>query len=172
MVFIGMRNNIQVFGLPRSGTNFIEYTLRVNILGLDYVPLNDDKLFGSNSDDLIISNNITGSVKHAWPSMDYSDYVIVIYKDYDKWVESIKRKDWYMYPVDYGTYSKYIDYGMSLPKDKCIVVNHDWVVNNYKSFLYMIENKFGYKVKDDWSQPKKRFNMDCGISWSDDNYIE
>ena len=143
-------NKIQVFGLPRSGTNFIEWTLRNNF-GMDVSPMHE------------IQNDVEGSFpywtdfKHGYPTLSHSQFAVVIWKDYDEWKESIKRQGW-VYQVSKETHQKYIDKGIELGEN-CIVVNHRWAVENYNELLNTISSKFGVKLVDNPIQPNKRIDM-------------
>lgn len=153
------KNIIQVFGLHRSGTNFIEWTLKNNFEGLEYdgraewystVP--GDEQYGG-----------TQSLKHTWPSLVFSDYAIVVRREYESWRRSVRNKFFYC-KFTKDTYNYYYDIARNLDSDKTIFVEFEWVVENYEEFLFMIENKFGFKVKKDWYQPTRRLATDGGES--------
>ena len=81
-----MLNTIQVFGLPRSGTNFLEWSIVNYIDNIDYenkyqaCDVMGLKKYGKRI-----------SLKHSLPTHNHSKYVIVIYKDFEKWSKSYKR---------------------------------------------------------------------------------
>ena len=159
------KNHIQVFGLPRSGTNFIEYTIQFNLVGVEYEKLFDyPNVKGDN-----MNKKNKQSVKHLYPTLEYSDYAIIIYRDYVEWDSAVKRIGWDL-DISFDEYLKYINIGYCLPEDKRVIVNHRWVVENYSEFLDMLVDKFGVVVKEDWEQPKKRFKFNGGRVWSDTDY--
>lgn len=81
-----MKNTIQVFGLPRSGTNFLEWSIIEYFDGIKYVNIYEIcDVSGLN----IFGNN--AAVKHSLPKLKYSDHIVVIYKDFEKWSKSYKK---------------------------------------------------------------------------------
>jgi hypothetical protein len=114
-VNLNYRNKIQVYGLPRSGTNFIEWTLRNNFYNVDY-------------NNIAATNEVKGSgphetlLKHNYPTLDNSDGVIVIYKEFDEWKRSLKRAGMYLL-IDEEAHLDYINRGHALDKDKVIVTD-------------------------------------------------
>jgi hypothetical protein len=160
------KNKIQVFGLPRSGTNFIEYTIQNNFEGIEYHKLFDKpNVVGDN-----MNKKQRQSVKHLYPTLSYSDYVIIIYKDYVDWVKSIKKVGWDL-DISYDEYLRYLFIGYSLPEERRIIINHRWAVENYEQMLNDISDKFGLDIKKDWVQPEKRFLFNAGRKWSDEDYL-
>jgi len=152
-------NNIQVFGLPHSGTNFVEWSLRNNFIGLDY------KVIPS-------VNNVDGSypkdtlLKHNYPTLKYSNYAILIYKPFDEWQKSLKKHGWSFGVTQYG-YQKYIDSAKALG-DNCYIIDWKWCCNNYLEFLSNIKDKFGVKLIDNPTQPMHRMNGDSGLTTNED----
>ena len=159
-----MYNKIQVFGLPRSGTNFIEWTLRHNFIGLeDYSVMHE------------CQNDVDGSspywidFKHTTPKLTHSDYAIVIYKEYDVWLESIKKMGW-ITKVTPESHQKYIDDAKALDSTKVLVVEHTWCTHNYHKLLDRISIKFGVELREDWHQPTKRVDMLCGAGLTNEDF--
>jgi hypothetical protein len=157
-----IKNKIQVFGLPRSGTNFVEWTLRNNFVGIDY-----------NVIDVI--NNVPGSfphttlLKHNYPTLQYSHYGILIYKPFFEWQHSLKKNGWSFGITQYG-YQKYIEAGKSLG-NKFLVVEWDWCVKNYNTFLLKIKNRFNVILIDNPIFPTKRLMCDSGITLSEEDFV-
>jgi hypothetical protein len=154
------KNIIQVFGLHRSGTNFIEWSLKNNFEGLEYDGRSEwyanvpgDEQYGG-----------TQSLKHTLPTLVFSDYAIVVRREFKSWNRSVRNK----FPhcnFTKETYDYYYHIGSTLNSEKCIFIDYEWVCDNYKQFLDMIEEKFGYKIKENWFQPKKRLATDGGESF-------
>lgn len=146
-----MYNKIQVFGLPRSGTNWMEWVLKNNFVDLDYILMNE------------IINDVEGSVpywtelKHGYPNLNNSEYAIVIYKEYDEWLKSLKKQGW-VFNVSKETHQKYINRGFELG-DKALVVEHKWCLENYDELLSTISSKFGVKLVENPIHIKKRIDM-------------
>ena len=145
---------IDVFGLPRSGTNFLQWSLRNNF--------EDVELDGNE----IVINDVQPPIpklihkKHTLPKLE-SDGCIVIYKEFIEWTESLERfKKNMWFPYNLSTWEKYLDTARELPKDKTLIVEHSWCVENYEELLSIISNKFGVKLKEDWEKPIYRFNID------------
>lgn len=157
-------NKIQVYGLPRSGTNFIEWTLRNNFVDVYY------NITPEHINDVEGSAPYWTDAKHCYPNLNHSEYAIVIYKEYDEWLKSIKRMGWVL-NVSKETHQKYIETALKLDADKVIVVEHKWAVDNYYNLLDNISNKFGVKLVDNPIQPIKKVDMDAGISLTNVDYV-
>lgn len=146
-----IKNDIQVFGLPRSGTNFVEWTLMNNFEEIQY-------------SNIYAICNVYGiemyrtAVKHNLPCFKYSDKIIVIYKDYDKWIDSFRRDNRkFIRKADpKQIWKKYYDHALALPEEKTIIVNHTWAVKNYNEFLELIKKKFKFKLIENPVQPEIR----------------
>ena len=163
-----MKNKIQVFGLQRSGTNFIEWTLRNNFMDLKY----DGSIssIGNVKGDMWFGQN--QSLKHCLPTLEHSDYAIIIWRDYDEWITSVNRafphceyrkSDWYRW-ITYA-----YNFGME-NKGKVMIVEHKWVVQNYEIFLKAVSKLFNTQLKKDWVQPMNYMNRDGGITMGDSEY--
>tara|TARA_Y100001972_G_C7645185_1_gene324196 strand:+ start:397 stop:870 length:474 start_codon:yes stop_codon:yes gene_type:complete len=151
-----VKNDIQVFGLPRSGTNFIEWSLKNNFKNIFYNNLYMDY------------KNKQISVKHYFPSFIYSDYVIIIYKEYNPWLISMKKDG--KHPSEWPEYEQFLKVANSLPKDKTIIIEHTWAVENYFQLLDLISEKFNFELIDNPTQPKYRLNK-LGAKASQTNLI-
>lgn len=147
-------NDVQVFGLPRSGTNFIEWSLKNNFIDVKYSNLYEEK---KNIDIKMLQKFKDMAVKHQYPSFKYSNKIIVIYKEWDKWIESYRR--W-----EYGghfpkkEYDKYLEISRNLDPAKTIILEHTWAFLNYKEAMLSISNKFGFKPKEEIVQPTGYMN--------------
>ncbi len=139
-----VKNDVQVFGLPRSGTNFIEWSLQNNFKNLSYKNIYTN------------FNNNQISVKHDLPSFTYSNYVIVIYKEYNLWIASMKKDN--KNPSNFPEYKKFLQTSNDLPKNKTIIVEHTWAVKNYFKMLDLISKKFNFELIDNLIQPKYKLN--------------
>lgn len=159
------KNNIvQVYGMQRSGTNFLEWTLRYNFPDLNYdgspwevgeVP--GDERYGMKQ-----------SLKHCLPRRDRGK-ALIIERDFEEWNKSIKDN----FPKCKYTkeiYDFYYDtpFRENWHTDDYIMVNHRWAVENYKMLLEMIRVlSGGVDYKEDWEQPTKRVHFDCGTTLTD-----
>ncbi len=161
-----MRNKIQVFGLQRSGTNFVEWTLNYNFSNLNYQTISvlcdipSDMWFGQVS-----------ALKHNFPNLDYSDYAIVIYKDFKSWIHSMKRANFHSKLYDVSTtiqtYEIYMERAKSLPEDKTILIEHSEATKNYYEFLKLIAQKFDVQMNEVLIPPMNRMATDGGMSMID-----
>lgn len=156
-------NKIQVFGLPRSGTNWIEWTLKNNFVDVEYNLMHE------------VINDVEGSYpywteyKHSYPNLTNCSNAIVIWKPYEEWLESIKRQGW-VFEVTKETHQNYINKGIELG-DKALVIEHGWAVKNYHMLLDTIMYRFGVKIVDNPIQPMKRIDM-SGILLNEDYLIK
>lgn len=155
------KNLIQVYGLPRSGTNFVEWTLVNNFADLKYknvyIPQGSDRI------PPIISSVRRGkmAIKHSYPSLQYSKYAIVIYKEWDLF--SVSFKKWANRNCPVEQYEKYLNIAKSLNSERCLLVEHSWSYNNYTSFVDKISEKFKVKKNNIIKKPLNRLNMGGAI---------
>jgi hypothetical protein len=151
-------NKIQVYGMQRSGTNFLEWTLRNNFVGLEYDSslsaignVKGDERFG-----------IQQSLKHTLPNLD-NGKALIIYRDYDEWNYSVKKKfPNCIYSVEDWTYYYETPFREKWNQDDYIIVNHRWCVENYYTLLIAIGGRFKVDYKEDWKQPTGRMHYDGG----------
>lgn len=136
-----MKNTIQVYGLPRSGTNFLEWTLMEYFKNFNY------KNFYKKCDvkHLNIYNKKVAT-KHSYPSFEFSDKIIVIYKDYDKWNKSYRK--WSNNNGSMEIWKNYLNKSKELNSDNCIIISHDELYNNYKNNIILFSKKFNLVLKD------------------------
>lgn len=159
------RNKIQVFGLPRSGTNFLEWTLRNNFLGLNYQDINVRYSYR------VEGFPAVGAVKHEFPSLSYSDFAIVIYRDADEWLASLKRFDFTSgSQFRREMLDEYLAVARKLPEERVLIYNHNYVVNHYFDVLEEIAGKFSVELVDDPKQPRNRIATDFGKSLTAEIY--
>jgi len=151
-------NKIQVYGMQRSGTNFLEWSLKNNFVDLEYDGttssignVKGDERWG-----------IPQSLKHTLPNLD-NGKALIIQRDYEEWNQSVKSK----FPSCHYTLKDYTYY-YNTPfrenwhQDDYILVNHRWCVKNYYTLLIGISGRFGCKISEDWQQPLKRLHVDGG----------
>lgn len=160
-------NRVQVFGMQRSGTNFIEWTLRNNFVGLEY--------------DGSVSNigNVKGdmrfgmqqSLKHCLPDCTTSELSILIQRDYEEWDKSVKNK-FKSCQYTKETYDYYYDtpYREKWDENTYLHINHRWAVLNYYELLEQIANRLNLTIKENWKQPTKRLHYDSGRTLLDIDY--
>lgn len=161
-----MRNKVQVFGLQRSGTNFLEWSLRNNF-DINYQNISS---IGNVKGDMWYGKN--QSLKHCLPTLEHSDYAIVIWRDYDKWNNSVQRAfphcnytktNWYQYITHSYNFANE-NYG------KVMLVEHKWAVENYETMLKAMGKLFQIELKKDWRQPTNYMNRDGGITMSNSEF--
>lgn len=142
-----------VFGLPRSGTNFIEWTLKNNFTELEV----EERNFTYNDVFPFIPKII--HTKHNHPTLSGLDGCIVIYKPFIQWIESLERfKSKMVLPYTLQSWESYLEKSKQLDKDKTMIVEHEWCVKNYDTLLFNISSKFGVKIKEGWEKPLFRFD--------------
>ena len=157
-------NKIQVFGLPSSGTNFIEWTLNNNFVDINYQNLYTtwgailDK--SSDPDCFLSSGTYSRSiaVKHGFPTLDYSPFAIIIYKKYETWKDSfMKRKiDVPPFFLLKSHYDEYLHRANMLPAEKTIIIEHCVAVKDYFTLLNRIAGNFNVKKIHNPRQPYNR----------------
>lgn len=145
------KNIVQVYGIPRSGTNFVEWSLVNNFVNLEYKNIYIDLP----ANKLLFKTNI---VKHQYPSFDYSDYVVVIYKKFENSQKSYSKWSGRREPLSRELYDEYLLKARTLSPRKTIIFEHSWLVDNYQKGMEQISNKFDLKLKDQITQPLNRMN--------------
>ncbi len=153
---------IQPYGLRRSGTNFVE-----NII------LNH---FDSNYDNTPSYQNICEShpkylqpesLKHTLPTLNHSDFIIIIYKPFEIWGESMKK---YGQPYNYKIWETFHTKVLSLPFKKTIITDWYKAVTNYDKFIIHIAEKFNLPLDQIHPQPKNKMNRSHGESISSSQF--
>jgi len=150
---------IQIFGLQRSGTNFLHWTLNNNFIldeKIDYSLSNDN-----------VKGNIKGmarynqpqSIKHLYPTFEYSNYIIGIYKNFDNWFNSAKKSK-HLVDINMAKdiHKSWLDKFDSLPNQKKILLNYEEFVNKYETKIMEISNKFNLKINNPIIFPKYEMN--------------
>jgi len=145
------RNIIQVFGLPRSGTNFMEWTLNNNFIGVNYV-----NIYTKCDTQGLREYGKKCALKHSYPNLNHSDYALVIYKTYDEWFKSMKKDR--RGSASQQTYDEYLMVANNLPKDKCLLVSFKEAYNNYEYLVNRIGELINVKPKETIMKPNGRLN--------------
>ena len=144
-----MHNKVQIFGLQRSGTNFMEWSLLNNFKDVDYKNFYlPSKIPG------YIRFNENQVLKHHYPTLEYSDYAFVVYKDWKDWTESMiryRKRDF----IKRDIYNEYLKIARALPSDKTLVYEHSYIMKNYKKVLKEMSEKFDLELVDNITIPKK-----------------
>lgn len=148
------RNIIQVFGLPRSGTNFMEWTLNNNFSSVNYINIYVNKCDTKGLKEYGKWN----ALKHSYPNLNYSDYALVIYKSFDEWVKSMKKDRSRRGKPSEETYNEYLRIANELPKDKCIIVSFDYAYTNYEDLVKQIGTLIQIEPNEKIIQPSGRLN--------------
>lgn len=147
-----MKNLIQVFGLPRSGTNFMEWTIVNNFKNIRY-----KNLYAEGNVENFYTYGSKESIKHNYPSLNYSKYAIVIYKKFEIWKQSMIKynKDQF---AKKSVYNKYLKKAEELDENFVLIYDHQHVMNDYFDVLNEISNKFNIEKIDDPQKPKYRLD--------------
>lgn len=154
-----MEKIIQIFGLQRSGTNFLHWSLHnnfINIKKIDY-SISEPNIIG----------NIEGmakfgkpqSIKHLYPTLEYSDDIIGIYKDYDDWLESVKKSG-HLLNIEKApyVYNNWLEEFKNINEDNKLLIHYNEFVENYEKTMILISNKFNLEVKDEIIFPEYYMN--------------
>ena len=150
-----MYNKIQVYGLPRSGTNFIEWSLMNNFKDLIYY-------LGNTYTDVeglfFYKQEIVTSVKHCYPSLDKCEFALVICKDFENWKSSMDKLGWSR-GNEQEVYDEYLKRAEELDPERTIILNHKWCTQNYVECLNLISEKTNTPLKEEIKIPTKKFHM-------------
>ena len=151
-------NKIQVYGMQRSGTNFLEWSLRNNFVDLEY----DGSLHSIGNVKGDMRFGIQQSLKHTLPNLE-NGKALIIQRDYEEWNNSV-RKNFSACTYTLKDYNYYYQTPLreNWHQDDYILVNHKWAIQNYYTLLIAIQGRFGVRIKEDWKQPMKRLHWDGG----------
>jgi hypothetical protein len=150
---------LRVYGLPRSGTNFVEYLIRHN-LDCDY------------RNEYANSKYMKGgrmAMKHGEPTRaeDVSGYVLVL-KSWSRWKESFarwnKRSGIKMKPFQvFEVYSTMIDdYANFYQKDDTVIAYYEDILTNEEEFMEHVGKTFGIPLITDFMIPENRLDRSGG----------
>lgn len=147
-----MKNTIQVYGLPRSGTNFLEWSLVQYFENITYK--NHYKMCDVEG---ITQYKKNVAVKHSFPSFEYSDKIIVIYKDFEKWSKSYEKYTGKL--PSKIVWENYMNKSKKLDSDNTLIISHSELYSHYEDNLHFIEKKFSLRLKDiEIVKPKNYMN--------------
>ena len=151
-----MKNTVQIYGLPRSGTNFAEWTLKEYFKDIKY-----ENLYKKCDVEKINIYGAYVAAKHSYPSFEFSDNIIVIYKDLNKWGKSYKKwlrerargrtdsiEKWSDKDDILEIWENYLNKAKELNIKNCIIISHDELYNNYKNNIKLFSKKFNLKLKE------------------------
>jgi len=133
-------NTVQVFGLPRAGTNFVEWCIVNYFNDVKYKNIYKP----CNVRGLKRYRHQTEAYKHSYPSLDESDFAIVIYKERKKWIESYKRA--YKHKLDESIWEEYLERANALDSDRTYIVEHAHMYYNLEEVLSEISEKFDLEL--------------------------
>jgi len=136
-----VKNTIQIFGLPRSGTNFLEWSIIEYFDNIKY----ENKYKICDVEGLNRYNHII-ALKHSFPTLDHSDYIIVIYKDFEKWSKSYKK--WSKQEPKKEIWENYLNTANKIDNKRCLIISHEELVYNYEEIIKKISKKFNLSLKD------------------------
>lgn len=149
-----LKNLVQPFGLPKSGTNFLEWSLVHNFKGLDYM-----NLYTKGNIPQFLKHRKRQSVKHCFPCLDYSDKAIIIVKEFDNWVESMTGEGWGKY-ASKQIYDTYLQRGYDLPINKRVVLKYEHFNKYYNNALNHIAGRLNLELSYPIIKPKYKLNKE------------
>lgn len=144
----------RVYGLPRSGTNFLEYLIRNNT-DLEYKnEFGISPYFGKYS-----------AIKHCKPKDDDKDLYILIFKNknnftisYNKWRKTPKDKILKMYDIAMNDYVEFYKNN----KNKTVIIAYEQLIGNEIKLLNHLSTEYGVGLTKDIDIPKKRMDKSGG----------
>lgn len=151
---------IQVWGLHRSGSNFVEYLLRNNIKNNNYERREAHSEFIGRDD----------ALKHCYPDITKAKYHICIYKPVEQWLESHNRYDMKKLVEPRDAYWKWINLAMEFrdqnPTNVALVNFNDFVG---KELYYFRSWNWDIEYNDIWQVPIKRMGKGSGTNFEGDD---
>lgn len=158
-------NNIQVYGLQRSGTNFLEWTLLNNFTDVNYKRYTEyDKVVKSPYKGLAKYNEYQ-SIKHTTPCLDFSANIVAIYKPVNEWIDSI-QKSGHCVNINLAieSYEQWHRDLKKVPNLNKVSYSHKEFIEYYFDILHVIQDKFRVTLNENLIQPKKRFNKELQLT--------
>lgn len=143
-----------IYGLPRSGTNFLEYLVRNNIQ-CKY----ETKYVGGGK-----YRKGKMALKHSTPDEKHGDYFIILLKtsgnfvkSYRKWSGSTEAHALFVYN---DMIKEYLKFYLS-NDDRTVIIFHEDLIGNEEKYIDRICWKFGLKRStDEFVKPKVGIKMD------------
>lgn len=149
-------NKIQAYGLPRSGTNFIEWSLVNNFEDLEYKNVYNFCEIKEYPKKALIPHTNKIAEKHNYPKLERCDFAIVIFKKWNLFSDSYCT--WAGSRLPKQIYDIFLEKARSLDPNRSLIFEHSWLCNNYKTGMQMISDKFGVCLNDEIIQPINRLN--------------
>ena len=152
-----VKNTVQVYGLPRSGTNFVEWALINNFYHIQYA--NYD-CYDFNP----IIPRKKWAIKHSLePNFYYSDNLIIIFKPIEEYLISYKKWNTNKYDENvvkstYNSYMKYVNNLYENYKNNVLLINYNDAYNFYEKFITDINYKFKLHIKEKIIKPENRLD--------------
>ena len=146
--------NVRVYGLPRSGTNYLEYLI-INNTDLIYKNRHHKESKYTNK---LYKKEI--HIKHCEPKEDEDiDLFLIIVKDLPNFIRSYKKWDNKEVSVITDTYniaiSDYINFKKILPQ-KVVVLSYEILLGNELHFFQQMSDDFGFNLTAEFMVPIKR----------------
>lgn len=150
------KNTIQIWGLKKSGTNFLEWSMVRNFPEVGYFNSYPDNAYFAKFPEHRHKGRM--ALKHYPPSLEFGEKgIIYIYREYDLWEESVTRD----FPKDRKEdWQEYLDLVHTLDEEKTLILQHKWCVDNFEAMLQTIADKFNLTMPDEPIQPMKRLNQE------------
>lgn len=116
------KNKVEVYSLNPIALELVQWTLQNNFVDFDYTP--------------------TQIPTPALPSLEHSEYAIIIQTPISDDVSENEYEHFYNTPIREGWDTK-----------KYITIKYEEAQRWYGHFLLMIQLKFGIEVRDEWEYP-------------------
>lgn len=153
---------VRVYGLPRTGTNFLEYLIRHNT-NCEYV-----NEYGANT---YLKERT--AIKHCAPQDDGKDLYIIIVKNKDNFTQSFRKwcknkvKDIdALYENASDDYIKFYEAN----KDKTIILSYEQLLGNEVKFMEHLRDNYNVKINEKIDIPVKRMNRSGGKGVTSENF--
>ena len=150
---------IQVWGLWRSGTNYIEYILRNNIKNNNYDRREAYNTFTAKQD----------ALKHCPPDISKAKYHICVYKPIDEWIASHHRYNMKKTNTPREVYWEWVRKTMEFRNnnpDNVVLINYeDFIGKELWHFREWQNNGWQIEFNDVWQVPLKRMGRESGTNF-------
>lgn len=153
-------NEFQVFGLPRSGTNLIEYIL-IHYFDLNYKNIYCEK---NNTSMKLYNCDKKYAIKHQIPFIN-NNKIIIIYKEL--YLKNISSNNYFdNYSTKQQTYHEYLNYIERFKNNASVlIIKYEELIKLTKENIIKMELFIGKKSKQ-YKLPKYKLNKDGGQTCS------
>ena len=165
-------NKIQIYGLPRTGTNYVEFLIKNN-LDNNYKSMHSKVQKPKNVEDSYIKTSFIAT-KHCKPNIELGENFIIVLKESGNFISSFKKWRRFSENEIIDIYLRGIaDYIKFFNKfeSKVIIVFHEDILGNEEKFIDLVSKKFNIdKLSNEIITTDLIMNRSGGCGTTDKKY--